>query len=94
VCSTLVYGLIAIVDFLLVHTIQDAKAELDITQQLITSALGEVLANHHSQHLQVLGLGSHGIGRHNPRALTELMSNGEFVVVLPLFLIKAESHKW
>jgi hypothetical protein len=80
-------------DFIFVLLVQNLHAELDITEQLITSGLGEVLTNDHSQHLQVICVGSHGVCRHDPAAGTQLMSKCEFVVVFFEFRVQAESDE-
>ena len=79
---------------LLVHLIQDLHAQLDITQELVASALAEVLSDHHSQHLQVVGVGSHRVGWHNPASSSELVGEGEFIIMLSVLLIEAESDEW
>jgi len=76
-----------------VHLIQDTGTEPNIAKQLITPALAKILSNHHSQHLQVLCLWRHGVGWDDPRALAELMSKGEFVVVFVSLRVDAEGNK-
>lgn len=66
----------------LIHLIQDLNAKLDITKQLIASALREILSHHDSQHLEIVRMRRHGISRHNPASASKLMSESEFIVVL------------
>ena len=56
-------------DLLLVHVIQDLQTQLNIREQLIAPALTEILAHHHSQHLQVLGVRCHSVRGDDPSAL-------------------------
>ena len=58
--------LLAPLDLLLIHIIQDTHAKLDVSQQLIASALAEILSDDDSQHLEVFGIGRHGVGGHDP----------------------------
>lgn len=80
-------------DLLLIHIIQDLNAQLNIAQKLITSALAEILTNHHSQHLQIIRMRRHRIRRHNPTSATQLMSERKFIVVL-LAGLEAECDQW
>ena len=75
--------------FSLIHLIQDLNAKLDITQQLIASALAEILTNHNSQHLQIIRVGCHSVSGDNPASTSQLMSECEFIVVL-LACLEAE----
>jgi hypothetical protein len=86
--------ILVLLNALLVHLIKHLHAKLDIAQQLITSALAEILSNHHSQHLEFFGVRSHCVCRHDPRAAAKLMCDSEFIVVLVEFGIEAESNEW
>jgi hypothetical protein len=58
--------LLIILDRLPIHLIQQLQTQFNIRQELVTSALAEILSHYHSQHLQVLGMRRHGICRNNP----------------------------
>ncbi len=72
--SMLMDILLVLLNALLIHFIEDLHAKLDITQQLVTSALAEILTDHNSQHLEVFGVRSHGVCGHDPGALAQLAS--------------------
>jgi hypothetical protein len=91
--SMLVDMLVVLLNLLRLHSVQDLHAQLDIVQQLVTSRLGEVLSDDNSQHLEIVGVRSHGIGWHDPRALAELVSESEFVVVLVGLFVQTEGHE-
>jgi hypothetical protein len=77
----------------LVHVVQDANAQFDIRQQLVTPTLAEVLADHHTQHLEILGVGRHGVSRDDPGAATQLVGESELVVVLACFGVETEGDE-
>ena len=47
---------------------------LEVSEQCVTTRLGEVFAYDYTQHLHLLRVRRHGVGWDNPTALTELMS--------------------
>jgi hypothetical protein len=85
---------LVLLNLLLVHLIKDQHAKLDITKQLITSALREILSHNDTQHLKTASVRSHGISWDNPGSLTELMSQRELVVVFVCFGVEAEGNEW
>jgi hypothetical protein len=85
---------LVLLNLLLVHLIKDQHAKLDITKQLIASALREILSHNDTQHLKIAGVRSHGISWDNPGSLTELMSQRELVVVFVCFGVEAEGNEW
>jgi hypothetical protein len=79
----------------LVHVVEHADAELDVGEQGVASALGEVLADNDTQHLQVVGVWRHGVGGDDPAALAELVCERKLVVVTVfLAALEAEGHEW
>lgn len=93
VANMLLHKLLMLLDLILVQVLQQLHAELDIAQQLVTPRLGEVLADHHAQHLQVLRLGRHGVGGHDPGARAQLVGEGELVVVFVGGGVEAEGDE-
>ena len=85
--------LLIILDRLPIHLIQQLQTQFNITKQLVTPALAEILSHNHSQHLQVLGVRRHGIRRNNPRALAKDVSECEFIEVFICLGVQAESHQ-
>jgi len=85
--------LLILLDSILVHFIKNTHAELDIREELVTSTLREILTDNDSKHLEVVGVGGHGIGWYDPGSLTELMSDREFIVVLVGLGVDAEGNE-
>jgi len=63
-------SILMFLDLAFVHVVEDANAELNISDKRITAGLGEVLTDNYTKHLHVIGVGCHGVSCHNPRALT------------------------
>ena len=90
--------LLLALDGLAVHIFQRAKAQLDIRNQHVASAAGEVLPDDDTQHLQALGVWGHGVGGNDPAAGAQAVRQGKLIVV-PVVLAalvgvgKAESDK-
>jgi len=80
-------------DIFLVHAVENTNAELDIGEQLVASALGEIFTDNNTKHLEILRVRSHGVCRDNPRAASQLMSNSEFIVVLSSLWVETEGDK-
>jgi hypothetical protein len=80
---------VILVDRVRILLIENLHTEFDIRQQLIASALGEILSDNHAQHLQILRVRGHRISRDDPAALTKLMRERELVVV---FLARFEAE--
>jgi hypothetical protein len=93
VADVLLEVLFAALDLHQVHVVQHLQAQLDVSEQQVTARLGEVLAHHDTQHLQVLGMRRHGVGWHHPAALAQLVGQGELVVVLVELLVQAEGDE-
>ncbi|KAI6756731.1 hypothetical protein HG530_011329 [Fusarium avenaceum] len=72
--------LFTLLDRLLVCFLEEAVAQLDVGDQLVTSTLCEVLSHNDSKHLDA-GVGSHGVSRDDPASRTEMMRQGELIVV-------------
>ena len=78
---------------LLVHLNQLSKRKLQIRHQRIAPAAREVLAHDDAHHLEALRVRSHGVGRHDPAALAELVGDGELVEVVFARGVEAESYE-
>lgn len=68
-------------DRLAIHLFQQTEAKLNIANEHVASAAGKVLSDDNSQHLHFVGVGRHGVCRDNPAARSEVVRQGEFVVV-------------
>ena len=94
VADMLLDVLLALLDLLLVHFIEEPQTQFDIREQLVAPTLAEILAHHYPQHLQVVGVRRHGVRRDDPSALAELMREGEFVEVFVRGFVKTECDEW
>lgn len=65
---------------ILVHLVQELHAQLDVCNEGLAPASSEVLPNHDTEHLEVLGLRGHRVRRHDPGSNPKLMGQGKFVV--------------
>ena len=93
----LVDKLLLLLDALPIHLVEQILTKLDIRDEAIAAVAGEVLAHDDAEHLEVVGVGRHGVSRHDPAAHTELMGKGEFVVVTLLSVLafgQPKSNKW
>lgn len=62
------------------NVLQLLHNQLKILNQRVASRAAKVLAHHHAHHLQLLTVRRHGVGRHDPAALAQLVRDGELVV--------------
>lgn len=70
-----------LLDAVLVHLSEKLLTLLDISDEAVASTVREILANDYAEHLEVLGVGRHGIRGDNPAANAQLVSEGELVIV-------------
>lgn len=89
----LVDKLLLPLDAVAVHLLEQLLRHLDVCNQTVAPVLGEVLAHHDAQHLEVLGVRRHRVRRHDPPADAELMGQGELVVVAVLLGRQAEGDE-
>lgn len=85
--------LLASLDLLFIHIIQQTHAQLDIIQELIAARLAEILSHDYAQHLEVFGIGCHGVSGDDPGSTAELVSECEFVVVMAFLGVEAEGYE-
>lgn len=64
----LAYVLLLRLDGVAVHLLEQALAQLDVGEQGVAAVLGEVLADHDAQHLEVLRVRRHRVRRDDPAA--------------------------
>ena len=86
VISMLLYGL-------RIHLFQCIQRQLDVIDQGVASGTGEVFSDDDSHELELLAVGSHGVGGHDPAALTQVMRNGELVIMVLGLGVKSECHE-
>jgi len=81
-------------EFGLVHIIEHFYAQFNIAEQLVASALAEILSNYYSQHLQVISMRRHSVSWNDPASTSELMCERELVIVSGFVIVEAERHQW
>jgi hypothetical protein len=86
-------SLLVLLHHRLVHVAQRLHRKLDIVQQRIGARNAKVLAHHDAHQLQALAVRRHGVRRHHPAALAQLVRNGEFVKVVLVLGVEAEGHQ-
>ena len=77
-----------------IHLLQRVQGQLDVRDQNIASRAREVLSHNNSHELELLAMWRHSISRHNPPALTQVMSHSEFIVVILGLGVEAEGYEW
>jgi hypothetical protein len=93
----LVDKLLLLLNALPIHLVEQILTKLDIGYEAIAAVAGEVLAHDDAEHLEIVGVGRHGVSRHDPAAHAELMGEGELVVVTFLSVLafgQPKSDKW
>jgi hypothetical protein len=78
--------LLLLADALAVHALQQRLALLDVGDEAVAPVARKVLAHHDAQHLEVLGVRRHRVGRHHPPAHAQLVRERELVVVALVFV--------
>ena len=86
VVGMLLYGL-------RIHLFQCIQRQLNIIDQRVASWTGEIFSDDDSHELELLAVGSHGVGGHDPAALTQVMGNGELVIMVLGLRVESECHE-
>ncbi len=76
-----------------IHLFQCVQGQLDVIDQAVTSRTGEVFSNDDSHEFELLTVWSHGVGRHDPAALTQVMGNGELIIMVLGLGVESECYK-
>lgn len=85
-------GLLSAED-LLVRLLEKTNAELDVVDEHVALAAGEILTDDNTEHLEVLGVRGHGVGGDDPATAAEGAGEGELVVAAVLVISEAEGDK-
>ena len=75
VLGMLLYGL-------RIHLFQCFQRQLNVIDQSVASRTGEIFSNDDSHEFELFTVGSHGVGGHDPAAFTQVMGNGELVIMV------------
>ena len=86
VVGMLLYGL-------RIHLFQCFQGQLDVIDQGVASRTGEVFSDDDSHELELFTMRSHRVGGHDPAALTQVMGNGELVIMVLGLGVESECHK-
>ncbi len=78
---------------LLVHQLQRLLAQFDIGDQRVTPALGEILPDHHAEHLEILRVRRHVVRRHDPAPSTQTVRQSKLVIRPALLRGKSEGDE-
>ena len=78
---------------LCIHVFQCIQGQLDIVDQGVASRTGKVFSDDDSHEFELLTVGSHGVGGHDPAALTQVMGNGELVIMVLGLRVESECHE-
>nr|POF24088.1 37s ribosomal protein s9, mitochondrial [Quercus suber] len=78
---------------LVIHLAQLGHGQLEVRDEGVAARAGEVLAHDHAHHLEVLRVGRHGVGGHDPPALAELVRDGKLVELVLVVGVQAEGDE-
>ena len=70
-----------LLDLLSIHSVKGLESELEVGDEGIATGLGEVLTDDNTHEFHLLGVRSHGVGRHDPAALAKLMGTIKLVMI-------------
>ena len=76
-----------------IHIFQCLQGQLDVIDQSVASRTGEVFSDDDSHEFELFTVGSHGVGGHDPAALTQVMGNRELVIMVLGLGVEFERHK-
>lgn len=76
-----------------IHILQRIQRQFNIRNQGITPRAGEIFSYNDPHQLEFLAVRRHGVRWHYPAPFTEVVSDGEFIVVVFGFWIEAECYE-
>src|SRR5947208_16872293 len=79
---------------LLIHILQTVKRILDILNQGVTSALGEILTHNNPHELHSLAMWRHRVGWDDPSTLPQCVCKLELIKDMAVRWIQGEGDKW
>jgi len=80
-------------ELLLVHLPQLLHGQVQVGDEGVAAAAGEVLAHDDAHHLERAGVRGHGVRRHDPAALAQVVRDGELVEGVLLVWVQAEGDE-
>ena len=76
-----------------IHLFQCFQGQFDVIDQCVASCTGEVFSDDDSHEFELFTVGGHGVGGYDPAALTQVMCNGEFVIMVLGLGVESECHE-
>lgn len=80
-------------DGILVGLLQESNAQLNVADEGIATSARKVLSHNNTQHLESVGVGSHGVSGDNPSSGAEVRGESKLVVVAVFVVREAESNE-
>lgn len=77
----------------LIHFLQRLHCQFDVFNKRVASCPRKVFSHHDSHELKFLTMRSHGISRHHPAPLSQMVSNRKFIEVVVVFGIQPKCNK-
>lgn len=76
-----------------IHLLELLTAEFNVCKKSVAAVTGKVLPDDNTQHLEVVGVGRHGICGHDPSSCTQLVSKCKLIVDTVLIGRQAEGDQ-
>lgn len=93
-CSAVILNAVGMLLYgLRIHLFQCIQGQFDVIDQGVASRTGEVFSDDDSHEFELLTMGSHGVGGHDPAPLAQVMGNRELVIMVLGLRVKSECHE-
>ena len=93
-CSAMMLDVVGMLLYgLCIHPFQCFQGQLDVIDQGVASRTGEVFSDDNSHEFELLTVRSHGVSGHDPAAFTQVMGNGELVIMVLGRGVESECHE-
>ena len=76
-----------------IHFLQRIQCQFDVRDKRVASCSRKVFTNNNSHELELLAVRCHGVCRHHPASLSQMMSNGKFIVVVIVLGVQPKCYK-
>ena len=76
-----------------IHFLQGIQCQFDVRDKRVASCPRKVFTNNNPHELKLLAVRGHGVCRHHPASLAQMMSNGKFIVVVIVLGVQPECYK-
>ena len=77
----------------LVHFFQRLHGQFDVCNKRVTPCPREVFTHNNSHQLKLLTVRGHGVRRHHPAPLSQMVSNRKFIEVVLVLGVQPECHQ-